>query len=59
MYCKFCGKELEENSKFCNYCGKQLESKADPNTVKNTNDTSNNSGCGTALVFLLVMFGII
>ena len=59
MYCKFCGKELEENSKFCNYCGKQLENKTDTNTVKNTNDTSNNSGCGTLLIVCLICLGIV
>ena len=25
MFCKFCGKELEEKSKFCSSCGKNLE----------------------------------
>lgn len=25
-YCKFCGKEIEVNSKFCGYCGNSLES---------------------------------
>mgnify|MGYP001564100041 CR=1 FL=1 len=24
MYCKHCGKEIPENSKFCRYCGNQL-----------------------------------
>ena len=27
MYCKFCGKEIDDNSKFCKYCGKQLVDK--------------------------------
>ena len=22
-YCKHCGKEIDENSRFCNYCGKE------------------------------------
>lgn len=26
MYCKYCGKEIDANSKFCKYCGKELES---------------------------------
>ena len=26
MYCKHCGKEIDDNSKFCQYCGKSLES---------------------------------
>jgi hypothetical protein len=24
MYCKFCGKEIADNSKFCQYCGKSV-----------------------------------
>ena len=27
MYCKHCGKEIDDNSKFCKYCGKQLVDK--------------------------------
>lgn len=25
MYCKYCGKEISEDSRFCNYCGKALQ----------------------------------
>ena len=25
MYCKNCGKEIEDNSSFCNHCGKPLD----------------------------------
>lgn len=25
MYCKECGKEIADNSKFCQFCGKKLE----------------------------------
>lgn len=24
MFCKYCGKEISENSKFCRYCGKEI-----------------------------------
>ena len=27
MFCKKCGKELEDNVRFCNYCGAEVESK--------------------------------
>lgn len=27
MYCKYCGKEIDEDSKFCNHCGRQLDNK--------------------------------
>ncbi len=26
MYCKFCGKQIDDNSTFCNFCGKNLSS---------------------------------
>ena len=26
MYCKYCGEQIDDNSKFCNYCGKNLDS---------------------------------
>ena len=25
MYCKFCGKEIDEQSKYCSHCGKQVD----------------------------------
>lgn len=27
MYCKYCGKEIDDNSSYCKYCGKQLVDK--------------------------------
>ena len=27
MYCKYCGKQIDDNSTFCNHCGKQLVEK--------------------------------
>lgn len=24
MYCRYCGKEIPENSEFCSYCGKNI-----------------------------------
>lgn len=24
MYCKYCGKEIDENSRYCSYCGKRV-----------------------------------
>ena len=27
MYCKYCGKEISDNSMFCQYCGKSLNDK--------------------------------
>ena len=25
MFCRYCGKEIEEDSCFCKYCGKNIE----------------------------------
>jgi uncharacterized membrane protein YvbJ len=38
-YCKYCGKELEENATFCGNCGKEIEQ---INTTSNVNNISNN-----------------
>lgn len=29
MYCKHCGKEIDDDSLYCNYCGKVQEEKSD------------------------------
>ena len=31
MYCKFCGNEIDDNSKFCKYCGGKLDSEEEIN----------------------------
>lgn len=31
MFCKYCGKEIEESSKFCEHCGKNLNE--EPQTI--------------------------
>jgi hypothetical protein len=35
MYCRYCGKEIQDDSHYCNYCGKELLP-----SVTNTNDSS-------------------
>lgn len=47
MFCKECGKEIEENNKFCSNCGTNTETKTnnlkdDIDTFNNTVDVSNN-----------------
>lgn len=41
MFCKNCGKELNENSKFCDGCGQSVESKAVEQTQQGTTNNSN------------------
>lgn len=36
LFCKFCGKEIEEGAKFCPSCGKNLESKIERKEISNT-----------------------
>ncbi len=65
MFCRFCGKEIEDNSKFCNYCGNELEDNIEKNK-QNDNNISNenaykskkineNSGCGKSLLITIVV----
>lgn len=43
MFCKKCGKELEDNVRFCNYCGAEVESKVvDFNEAVGNNKPDNN-----------------
>ena len=55
MFCKFCGKKIEDNSRFCNYCGKSLEENSSDKVADSNNNQSKKSGCGSFLIFLLVL----
>lgn len=39
MYCKYCGKLIEDNSKFCKYCGKKLDNALLSEQKLNTDDS--------------------
>lgn len=34
MFCKYCGKEIDDNSKFCQYCGKALKEQSSSKKLK-------------------------
>ena len=54
MYCKKCGREVEENSLYCNNCGAQL------NTAQNQNISEDDSSFGFALLgFFIPLVGLI
>ena len=42
MFCKYCGKELEEGTKFCPYCGKMQEDSAVNDSVAAQNGINPN-----------------
>lgn len=42
MYCKFCGKEISDDSKFCCYCGQQV-SEVHNNSKNEHSDVKNDS----------------
>jgi len=44
MFCKYCGKEIEDNSAFCKYCGKSL---TDDSGNENRSNAGGNAGNNT------------
>ena len=60
MYCKFCGKEIEDNSKFCPECGKNLNDDIKPieepkQKPIQTQEAQKESGFPTALKVFFVL----
>lgn len=43
MYCKKCGKELNDNAAFCRYCGTKIK-------LENKDNANNNTGAGASTV---------
>ncbi len=41
MFCKYCGKEIDDNAVFCKYCGKKLKDSSDSESSENRSDTGN------------------
>lgn len=60
MFCKYCGKELPDNSKFCRFCGKKL-SKAQSNEdlSKNEENTVTYAGFWIRLAAYCVDYSIL
>lgn len=62
MFCRYCGKEISDDSKFCNYCGKNLQTDSSQTKVEeknentiNDNEISTNSGCGKSIGISLLI----
>lgn len=61
MYCKKCGNQMEENSKFCNKCGFSIDSSLNSENmetqpVKKTNKVSFGKCILKCLLFSIVLF---
>jgi len=68
MFCKNCGKEIEDDSKFCRYCGAALaksEEEAptpEDEAVKKESaedETTDKSGCGIAAILIIAVVVVI
>ena len=50
MFCKYCGSEIEDNSKFCEKCGKKLDEAVPAaeaeSPVKKKKSKNRNALCG-------------
>lgn len=44
MYCKYCGKEIADDSRFCNYCGSEQELNEIKEALQRTIDSVSNYG---------------
>lgn len=57
MYCKHCGKEIDDESVFCNKCGEKQDNLNSKNTKE---DNESKKGCLTVLViFTILIVGIL
>lgn len=56
MFCKYCGKENSDDSKFCNSCGRSLSGAPTPNNVPTTAPQS--SAPNNSLAIVSLVFGI-
>lgn len=43
MYCRFCGKKIEDDSRFCKYCGRKLESSSNCSYSSDSNHSYSSS----------------
>lgn len=53
MFCKNCGKEISEGTKFCDGCGTQLETTTQQNTVSAVKPKSNGKKIGGIIMVAL------
>lgn len=56
MRCRFCGRDLNENSSFCPYCGNDI--KKDDNNMFDSNKINDNEGLSKEEIVSLVISGL-
>lgn len=50
MFCKYCGKQIPDHSRFCRFCGKDIAPAAEPPVIPPDNSTQNDTLSGTVPV---------
>lgn len=58
MLCKFCGKQVENNSKFCPYCGKDLSAIVEDDSMETLKKSTDIAADSSKIVKLILSFVI-
>ena len=58
MYCKNCGKEIEDDSSFCPYCGSSVNKKIVVESKATKGDKGNSENCFGAIGFVVSVVAV-
>lgn len=59
MYCKNCGKEIEDDSSFCPYCGSSVDKKIVVESKATKGDKGNSENCFGAIGFVVSVIAVL
>lgn len=59
MYCKNCGKEIEDDSSFCPYCGSSVNKKIVVESKATKGDKGNSENCFGAIGFVVSVIAVL
>lgn len=59
MYCKNCGKEIEDDSSFCPYCGSSVDKKIVVESKATKCDKGNSENCFGAIGFVVSVIAVL